>query len=169
MKNKSVVPNVISALFLAAWSFVIFWFSAQPEAQSKTASGTVVRAALSVLRFFGLTPQAALTMEKPLGIAVRKCAHFGTYFVLGIAAFLFFSAVSRRKGGFSRRPRPYIYALAYCVFYALSDEIHQLFVFGRACRALDVLIDSGGAALALAGILLLARAKAKRRYPFSGL
>ena len=31
-----------------------------------------------------------------------------------------------------------------CFLYALSDEIHQYFVPGRACRILDVLIDTSG-------------------------
>ena len=34
--------------------------------------------------------------------------------------------------------------LAYCVFYAAIDEIHQLFVPGRSGEIKDVLIDSCG-------------------------
>jgi VanZ family protein len=33
-----------------------------------------------------------------------------------------------------------------CFLYALSDEIHQSFVPGRACRILDVVIDTSGSA-----------------------
>ena len=47
--------------------------------------------------------------------------------------------------------RAALIALPFSVLYAASDEVHQLFVDGRAGSAVDVLIDSGGA---LFGILL---------------
>lgn len=31
-----------------------------------------------------------------------------------------------------------------CFLYALSDEIHQYFVPGRACRVFDVIVDTAG-------------------------
>ena len=34
-----------------------------------------------------------------------------------------------------------------CVIYACSDEIHQLFIFGRSCELRDVLIDFIGSLL----------------------
>jgi VanZ family protein len=42
---------------------------------------------------------------------------------------------------------------AFCILYAVADELHQLFVPGRAASPVDVLIDTGGALL---GILLFA-------------
>ncbi|MBR3933539.1 MAG: VanZ family protein [Clostridia bacterium] len=39
-----------------------------------------------------------------------------------------------------------ILTVVICFLYSLSDEIHQHFVPGRACRALDVLIDTSGSA-----------------------
>ena len=43
-------------------------------------------------------------------------------------------------------------ALGFTVLYAISDEIHQLFIDGRTARFTDVLIDAAGA---LGGILLV--------------
>ena len=43
-------------------------------------------------------------------------------------------------------------ALAICLIYASSDEIHQYFVPGRACRIFDVGVDTLGA---LTGTLIL--------------
>ena len=40
----------------------------------------------------------------------------------------------------------FLITILICFLYALSDEIHQSFVPGRACRALDVLIDTSGSA-----------------------
>ncbi len=33
-----------------------------------------------------------------------------------------------------------------CFLYAISDELHQYFVPGRACRLLDIFIDTSGGA-----------------------
>lgn len=42
----------------------------------------------------------------------------------------------------------------FCIIYALSDEIHQLFVFGRSGELKDVLIDTIGSFL---GIILISK------------
>jgi VanZ family protein len=36
-------------------------------------------------------------------------------------------------------------SLAICIIYAVSDELHQLFVPGRGCQLKDVIIDTAGA------------------------
>lgn len=75
----------------------------------------------------------------------RKFAHFFEYAGLSFLAYNAFFQ-SRKKNRFS----PYApYAL--CIFYAVTDEIHQYFVEGRACRIFDVGVDALGA---LAGLVL---------------
>ena len=70
---------------------------------------------------------------------VRKNAHFFIYLVLG---FLVAYALGRIgvKGY-----RIIGLSLLVCVIYAISDEVHQLFVSGRGAQVKDVLIDSAGA------------------------
>lgn len=70
---------------------------------------------------------------------LRKIAHVLEYAVL---AALLARAWPQRKYLFWE-----VFAVA--VFYAVSDEFHQLFVIGRAGSARDVLIDSIGAFLGL--------------------
>jgi len=36
-----------------------------------------------------------------------------------------------------------------CIIYATSDEIHQLFVPGRSCQLLDILIDTIGSVIGI--------------------
>ncbi len=79
---------------------------------------------------------------------VRKGAHFLIYAVLGGLVFLLI-----------RQYRPgFLYPLAnstvISMIYACSDEIHQIFVPGRAGRISDVFLDTSGA-LCGAGALLL--------------
>ncbi len=85
---------------------------------------------------------AVPALDSGLGLwdlALRKAAHFSEYAVLG-------ALLARAVREFP--------AFALAVLYAVSDELHQTFVPGRAGTLLDLGIDAGGA---LAGILLLRR------------
>jgi VanZ family protein len=59
------------------------------------------------------------------------------YIILGILLYNAF----RYPVSFSK---PFILTLACGILYALSDEIHQLFVPGRFCDPFDFLADSAG-------------------------
>ena len=44
-----------------------------------------------------------------------------------------------------------------CVLYAISDEVHQLFVPGRGAQVKDVFIDSAGAIVGVGLYLIISR------------
>jgi len=67
---------------------------------------------------------------------LRKCAHMAEFGVLAIL-------ILRACGSV-----PWAFALA--VAYAVTDEVHQLFVQGRHGSPVDVAIDAVGAAIGLA-------------------
>ena len=48
-------------------------------------------------------------------------------------------------------------SLLVCVLYAISDEVHQLFVPGRGAQVKDVLIDSAGAIVGVGLYLVICR------------
>lgn len=84
------------------------------------------------------------SLSSSLGLAdlvLRKLAHM---FEFGLLAWLLYRAL------FASLPLGRFNALAWAVIltfiYAVSDEYHQLFVFGRECRFTDVLIDGLGIA-----------------------
>lgn len=80
---------------------------------------------------------------------VRKAAHFGIYLVLGMCVmWAMFDKAAKIK-------KIYTISVMICVFYAISDELHQLFVPERAAMALDVCIDSLGAFLGCSLVLLM--------------
>ena len=60
--------------------------------------------------------------------------------------------IGERGVGKSYGIKDYSFAIVACILYATTDEIHQCFVPGRACKALDVLIDSLGSCT---GVFLL--------------
>lgn len=65
------------------------------------------------------------------------------YLVLGIFVINAF-VVSGIRGY-----KAFFFSLIFCLLYAASDEIHQLFVQGRGAKATDVLIDSIGALIGI--------------------
>ena len=81
-------------------------------------------------------------------LVLRKLAHLAEYAILGA---LLVRAV--------RRPAV---AVALAALYAVTDEVHQMFVDGRVGAPLDVGIDTLGA---LAGVLLWEQLARRRSAP----
>ena len=71
-----------------------------------------------------------------IGFYFRKCAHFGEYFILFILTYECFKEYKIKY--------VVIVSLAFCLLVGASDELHQLFVLGRAGSFTDVLIDFSG-------------------------
>lgn len=76
---------------------------------------------------------------------IRKCAHFLEYAVLSILVNFHILAVELMLSGDSRTVKGSGCSILCCGLYAGTDELHQLFVPGRACRIFDIGIDTVGA------------------------
>lgn len=91
---------------------------------------------------------------------VRKTAHFFMFCGLG------FLALCTLRSYYGR-PHIRVYASAwlFCIFCAVCDEFHQLFVPGRGAQLSDVCLDSAGAltGVLLAFLLLLLRKSLRKR------
>ena len=160
MKNRENRKQLLSWLSVAAWMAVIFLFSAQNDSQSGDTSGAVVRWFLACIYrgFEEFSPQHQQELLDFWHIIIRKCAHFTEF---GVLAML--SANALRLCGKLRWFLPVVISAAY----AVTDEIHQYFVPGRACRLLDVGIDTCGAvfgtALFALGFFYLSKRAQKRQ------
>lgn len=114
---------------------IIFLFSSQYSDESAQLSGGLLE-----------------WLEKVLHISIshgplRKFAHALEFCALGAAVeFGFFVTL--------KRVAP-VASLMFSLVYALSDEIHQIFVPGRACMAKDVFIDLCGAAAGTIFVIVL--------------
>lgn len=128
LKIRQIVFAVLALLCMA----VIFCFSADNSEESNEKSNFFVEQLLEWI------PSG---VRENLSYIVRKTAHFTIYAVLGFLV----------SGIFI--PRKIFYTLSACFLYACTDEIHQYFVPGRACRFQDVIIDTSGA---LFGALIFA-------------
>ena len=126
----STIYRIFSIFAVIAVMAVIFWLSAQNGEESSQTSGFVGE--LLALIFKGDIAQNIL----------RTFAHFLEYAVLGFLMYNVFYS-------FNVKLAPVV-SVSASLLYALSDEIHQYFVPGRACAAFDVFIDSLGVGLAVA-------------------
>ncbi|MCI5872637.1 MAG: VanZ family protein [Clostridiales bacterium] len=160
---KKLLYRLVTGALLLTWMGVIFWFSAQPATESEEISGSVSYRVVEVCnRIFDkdMTEAAVLLWANRIDHPIRKAAHMTEYAVL---AFLVGVCM---LGYLDREKKIYLSALFFAASYAVTDEIHQLYVVGRAGRFSDVCIDTLGAAMGLLlfGIVLkLVKSIAKSR------
>lgn len=136
----------LPALCIAA---AIFCFSAQPADVSTEVSDGVTRLLLAIamkLNLMQATPKRLYELCVILSTPVRKCAHITEFAVFHVSVLF-----GLRQWGFSGK-KWLKTALMVTVFYACTDEFHQLFVPGRAGMIQDVMIDSIGAAVITAAL-----------------
>jgi VanZ family protein len=139
--DRKRIILILTWICTLIWMGIIFYLSSQPATQSAHLSTGVKNGLLSFLKPFA--PDIENMEIFGLDFYIRKNAHFIAYFILGSLTIssLFQSEVKK----------PVNLALIICVFFAVSDEFHQLFVPGRSGQFQDVLIDGAGAIL---GVLL---------------
>lgn len=125
----------------------IFYFSAQNATESSSMSMGFIRRLLHKSLIEVMSLESAEMIEEGIETIVRKGAHFFIYACLGFC----FAMTLYYSGKVNKKRTLFIIALAFCIFYASTDEMHQLFVAGRSGEIRDVLIDSAGSAT---GILL---------------
>ena len=150
MKKDKIIKLVLWCA-VALWMALIFNFSAQTATESLETSDSVLEV---VLRFLDSSFEKLSEAEQAarcewLSFYIRKAAHFSVFGVLGV---LCAAAVSRYTVSVAVSG---ITAAAISIAYAVSDEIHQHFVPGRACRIFDICVDSAGSLVGIAVFMLI--------------
>lgn len=123
--NKNRFFNI---LVLILWLVIIFIMSSFNASDSGSQSNIIVSI---ISRIFNIKEVSILSF------LIRKLAHFTEYFILGILSLNCFKDYSQDK-------KVIYFSIAFCIFYAMTDEFHQTFIPGRAGAIKDVLIDSFG-------------------------
>lgn len=144
--------KIFRALYLfltLAVMAAIFWFSHQSGGQSDSVSGGVMQKIISLLDLFGLGEEAKPAVAEALSAILQPAAHFIIFAALGLffTAFLKTYDISGRKA--------FIMCAAFCLLYAISDEVHQYFVPQRAFEIFDIAIDFAGSLFGAASALLI--------------
>ncbi|MBO5104374.1 MAG: VanZ family protein [Ruminococcus sp.] len=136
----------IFIIFSVVTMVLIFCFSMENSSESSHRSRGVTE---FIVGFFADNYDDMSLSEKKHLLSqaehiIRKLAHYSVYTVLGLLL-----SLSVSSGKFLSRGT--LATLIFGFLYACSDEFHQYFVKGRACRFTDVMIDTGGV---LTGILI---------------
>ena len=122
---------------------VIFMFSSQNAEKSSQVSKSIVETVVEKI---------IEKVDKTNKVEVKPGSLFA---LLGVFAFFML-----KTSGYIRK-NMYIFAftLLICIVYAISDEVHQLFVSGRDGNVADVVIDTSGALIGMAIAYLLSRVR----------
>ena len=124
------MKKTINVLFVLIWMIIIFIMSSFDSSESSNQSNFIVNIISNIFNIDNINA---------LSLIIRKLAHFSEYFILGI---LVYNSTQNYK--------KYIWLpIIICISYAISDEIHQIFVPGREGRVLDITIDSIGATIGI--------------------
>lgn len=139
-------------LLICLQLFLIFGFSAEDAKESDETSSQVTEeiAKIVVEDYETLPEEEQQEVIQRIDPPVRKVAHFAEFGILGGLCFLLFLTF----------PMPmwasFLLSILSAALCGSLDEWHQTFVPGRSGQVRDVLIDTSGAILVSAVLLLLA-------------
>ncbi len=117
----------LSIILVLIWMIIIFIMSSFNATDSANQSNFIVNIIANIFNINNISL---------LSLIIRKLAHFTEYLILGFLVINMFT-----KNNINNL---YLISIILCIIYATSDEIHQIFVPGRACQLRDILIDSIG-------------------------
>lgn len=134
--KKQVFRAVLIAA-IAVLMTLIFGFSGQTGEVSGGLSAIIAQPLTELIASFSpdMLPQAEALLYQQVDYAVRKTAHFCEYGLLGLLLCLLL-----RSYGCNAKLPPWILG----VIYAVTDEIHQMYVPDRTGKVEDVLLDALG-------------------------
>ena len=143
---KSTIKIIISWLLVFIWMLVIFSFSNMNKEQSSNVSKGLI--SNTVITSYEVGNKLGIVDNIPSDneinkivlkthVPVRKIAHFTEYLILSL---LVINAL--RNSGV--KDRVLVSTFLICVIYSCSDELHQIFISGRAGKIIDIIIDSCG-------------------------
>ena len=137
MQKRLKITRCILWLAVIAWAVVIFCFSAQTAQDSSDLSGGLIRQIVELFypKFSMLDAPEQMQIVQSFQFFVRKMAHFTVFAIFG---FLTMTALWSHDIIDKKRR---CYSVWIGAFYALTDEVHQVFVPGRAMRLYDIAID----------------------------
>ncbi len=148
--KKTIYLKYFFGVTAIIWMCVIFWFSAQPAAESTQMSMTFGRKICSIFvpGYSKLSEKKQYTMAENIEFPVRKSAHASEYALLAMLWCGWFVLGNKKEKSGKSLLFPWMIA----ALYACTDEYHQLFVPGRSGQLRDVMIDAAGAAV---GVLFI--------------
>jgi VanZ family protein len=138
MNSRKGAVVFLSWLSVIGWMSFIFLLSMQVGEDSAELSGGFVEFLSPFIKVF--VPNAS---ADTLHLIIRKMAHLTEFLILGILL------VNALRQHFNEKKEIYGLSFIISVLFAMSDEIHQLFINSRDGSIVDVLIDTFGIVIGL--------------------
>ena len=122
----------------------IFYMSSQPEKQTNSSSYKLIDTIQYIVnpQYREMTQAEKQEIQIKYNHITRKITHATVYFLLCMLILLALEYIKKCK----KIQIPM--ALLISLLYAVGDEWHQKFVYGRTSRLTDVIIDMSGATVA---------------------
>lgn len=156
MKNKYI--KIIFGILVFIWMTIVFIFSNQPAKISTNTSGNTIKVIISIFpNIQNLEENEKEQIVSNLQPIVRKLAHFSIYTLGGILIYNFINTYDIEN------KRKMILSFIIGGVYAITDELHQLFILGRSCEIKDIFIDSSGVLLGICIISNFIKLKYKKK------
>lgn len=167
--SKKVLINIVRlilVLFIITWGIIVFKLSNQDGVQSGKISGKVIEIVLEIKdKFEAIKDEYKATGKIDFSVEpikeitdtriyrwqkiTRKFAHY-TIYTLG-SFIIYLTLTTFEPNGKSRTFKKILITLLLGIGYAITDELHQLFIAQRTPKWFDIGIDSLGV---ITGILL---------------
>ena len=129
---------------------IVFYLSHQSSDDSTELSHGVLN---TIIKLFRLNEETSLITEH----VIRKLAHFTLYTLGGILIYMHINLYNIKTKS------KLIIAQMIGTIYAITDEIHQMFILGRTGEIRDILIDSAGVFAGIAFLAILLKMICKRK------
>lgn len=135
---------------------VIFINSSLAGRTSSGLSEAIIKTIVNISGWFGegslIIRLREMIQSDWFNIFLRKSAHFIEFGILGLLATISAGIFKVFKDRYIIRAGA---AALFCCLYAVTDEFHQLFIPGRVCSAIDVIIDFSGAVVFIGIITII--------------
>ena len=144
------IRKVLFIVLVIIWMLIIFYFSHQQGTGSSNTSKKVSIVIVNIIDAKNkITQEQKEQMLNILEPILRKLAHYILYIIGGILIINSVNAYIKEDN------KNTIYSAYIGIIYAVSDEIHQLFINGRSGKVADVIIDSIGIFTGIAIYMLM--------------
>jgi VanZ family protein len=137
--------NILKTIIIL-WMILIFTLSdQQADDSTKLSDGVIEKTIGNIYKTThkNIEQNELVKIKEKYTHITRKTAHFTIYLILGLFVGLLLKEYNLET------KKIIIYGIIICMLYAISDEIHQLFVSGRSGEIKDVLIDTCGSTVGL--------------------
>ena len=146
------IKRLLSMVLVIVWMVIVFYFSHQQGEGSGNLSRNIAIKTIEIIDIRkNIAEESKKEIIKVLEPIIRKLAHLSIYIVGGM---LICNCVMQF---ISKDVISIMLSSLIGITYALSDDVHQLFVAGRSGNIKDVVIDSLGVFIGVFTYLLIIR------------